>query len=189
MTKKIYLAGPDVFLPNARAQLMKKADLVRAAGFIALSPGDLEIPPQPTKHGFGLAISAVDEQMMLDADGVIANLTPFRGICADPGTVFELGFMCALNKTVYGYTNVSQNHYQRTIGFYNGDVSTDENGQTRGSDGLSLENFEMAENLMLDGGIERRGGVFVVHNAAPEELYTDLTGFIACLDLIKQKWA
>jgi nucleoside 2-deoxyribosyltransferase len=189
MTKKIYLAGPDVFLPDARVQLGKKADLVRAAGFIPLSPGDLDIPPQSTKHAFGLAISAVDEQMMLVADGVIANLTPFRGICADPGTVFELGFMCALGKTVYGYTNVSQNHYQRTVGFYNGNVATDEAGQTRGSDGLSLENFEMAENLMLDGGIERRGGVFVVHNARPEELYTDLTGFIDCLERIKQKWA
>ncbi len=45
--------------------------------------------------------------MMLEADGIIANLTPWRGVSADVGTVYELGFMCALNKAAYAYTNVA----------------------------------------------------------------------------------
>jgi nucleoside 2-deoxyribosyltransferase len=187
MSKKVYLAGPEVFLPNAREQLDRKAALARAAGFIPLSPGDLDIPPQPTKREFGCAISEIDEQMMLDADAVIANLTPFRGIAADVGTVFELGFMCALGKSVFGYTNISASHYERTIGYYKGAITTDAEGHTRGNDGMSLENFDMAENLMLDGGIIRRGGTFVVGNAAPNEIYTDTAAFEKCLKLLAEK--
>ena len=86
---KIYVAGPEVFLPNAREIMDRKVELCRSYGFQAICPGDLEIPPQPTKKAFGLAISTVDEDMMNRADGVIANLTPFRGISADVGTCYE----------------------------------------------------------------------------------------------------
>ena len=95
---KLYLAGPEVFLPDARAVLDAKAALTRAYGFEPICPGDLTIPPAPTKHQFGLNISEIDEGFMNRADGVIANLTPFRGIAADPGTVFELGYMCGAGK-------------------------------------------------------------------------------------------
>jgi len=114
MTKKIYLAGPEVFLSNARDMLDAKAQLARDAGFTPLSPGDLEIPPADTKTGHGCNINAIDEHMMLEADAVIANLTPFRGIAADVGTSFELGFMCALGKPVFAYTNMAKNHFTRS---------------------------------------------------------------------------
>ena len=45
----------------------------------------------------------------------------------------------------------------------------------------------MIENLMLDGGVERRGGHVAIHAAEPEALYTDLTGFIACLEALAAK--
>ena len=83
---RVYLAGPEVFLPDARAVLDAKAALTRTYGFEPICPGDLTIPPAPTKHQFGLNISEIDESFMNRADGVIANLTPFRGIAADPGT-------------------------------------------------------------------------------------------------------
>ena len=187
MPLKIYLAGPEVFLANAREQLDLKAAITRAAGFIPLSPGDLDIPPQPTKQAFGCAISQVNEGMMFEADVIIANLTPFRGIAADVGTVYELGFMCALDKHVFGYTNVATGHYDRTKDYYNGDIHPDTGGQMRGTDGLSLENFDMNENLMLDGGIIRRGGTFVTGNAPSDALYTDTKAFEECLRLLAEK--
>ena len=187
MSKKIYLAGPEVFLPNAREILDRKAALTRAAGFLPISPGDLDIPPADTKKGFGFAISAVDEQMMLSADAIIANLTPFRGIAADTGTSFELGFMCALGKAAFAYTNVAANHYSRVLAYYDGAVAKGEDGHKRGPDGLSVEDFEMIDNLMLHGGIERRGGAVVVGNADPAALYTDLTAFEACLAIAVEK--
>ncbi|POO56027.1 nucleoside 2-deoxyribosyltransferase [Agrobacterium rosae] len=181
MPVKIYLAGPEVFLSNAREMLDAKAALAREAGFIPLSPGDLEIPPADTKIGHGCNINAVDEQMMIEADAVIANLTPFRGIAADTGTSFELGFMCALGKPVFAYTNVAANHFTRIVGYNGGVANQDETGRYRGADGLSIENFDMADNLMLHGGIIRRGGIVVVGNAPADAIYTDLVAFKECL--------
>ena len=51
----------------------------------------------------------------------------------------------------------------------------------RGPDGHSLEDFDMIENLMLHGGVTRRGGPVVVHPADPDTLWTDLTAFEECL--------
>ena len=181
MPLKLYIAGPEVFLPNAREVMKAKAALCRQYGFEALCPGDLDIPPADTKKGFGLSISRVDEQMMNDADGVIANLTPFRGIAADVGTCFELGYMCAQGKMVAAYTNVALGHYERTLKYYDGQITQDAAGYKRGPDGLSLEDFEMIDNLMMHGGVERRGGHIAVHAAASEALYTDLTAFEECL--------
>ena len=187
MTKKIYLAGPEVFLPNAREMLDLKASLARDAGFIPLSPGDLQIPPAETRVGHGCNINAVDERMMLEADAVIANLTPFRGIAADTGTSYELGFMCALGKPVFAYTNVAANHFTRIKAHYGGVATLDETGRYRGPDGLSIENFDMVDNLMLHGGILRRGGVIIVGDAPQEALYTDLDAYRRCLAAAAEK--
>jgi nucleoside 2-deoxyribosyltransferase len=43
--------------------------------------------------------------MMDEADAIIANLTPFRGPGADPGTAYELGAMAARRKFCLGYSN------------------------------------------------------------------------------------
>jgi nucleoside 2-deoxyribosyltransferase len=185
---KVYLAGPEVFLPNAREMLDRKAALARAAGFVPLSPGDPNVPPSRTVRDQGLAISAVDEQMMYEADGVIANLTPYRGISTDVGTAYEVGFMCALGKAVYAYTNVARGHLQRQIDYYGGRYTTDASGHFRGSDGLTVDNFDMMDNLMLPGGIERRGGVVVIGNAPPESVDTDTTAFEECLRIMAKKY-
>lgn len=187
MTLKLYLAGPEVFLPNARDILDAKAALTRAHGFEPICPGDIFIEPAPTRHEFGLKISAVDEGMMNRADGVIANLTPFRGIAADVGTAFELGYMCAQGKLVAAYTNVTANHYARTSGFYGGEVREGADGRKRGPDGMSLEDFDMIENLMLHGGIERRGGHIAIHAAPADALYTDLAAFEQCLAVLASR--
>ncbi|MDR3476294.1 MAG: nucleoside 2-deoxyribosyltransferase [Devosia sp.] len=174
---RVYLAGPEVFLPNAREQLDAKIELTRAAGLIPVSPGDLEIPQTPTKKQKGHTISGIDEQLMRSADAIIANLTPFRGISADTGTCYELGFMCALGKAAYAYTNMSADHHARAVAHYAGHVAPDAHGRLRGSDGMAVEDFDMIDNLMMHGGIERRGGVVVVGNAPVGALYTDLTAF------------
>lgn len=189
MALKIYVAGPEVFLPDARAVLDRKAAMVRQAGFIPLCPGDLEIPPQPSKRLFGHAINEVDERMMLEADAIIANLTPFRGIAADTGTAYELGFMAALGKIVMAYTNIAANHHDRILSYYAGQVTKADDGHLRGPDGLSVEDFDMADNLMLQGGVERRGGQVIIGHAPADNLIGDVTAFAECLAILKARKA
>ena len=177
MSVRVYLAGPEVFLANAREQLDKKIALTRAAGLIPVSPGDLAIPDTPTKREKGHAISQIDEGFMLSADAIIANLTPYRGQNADTGTCYELGFMCALGKAAFGYTNVAAGHYERQHRHYAGAITPGADGRLRGSDGMLIEDVDMIDNLMMHGGIERRGGVVVVGNAPADAIYTDLAAF------------
>jgi nucleoside 2-deoxyribosyltransferase len=185
---KVYLAGPEVFLPNAREQLDRKIALTKAAGLIPVSPGDFVIPPQPTRRQFGHAISEIDEKMMDSADAIIANLTPYHGVSADVGTCYELGYMCAQGKLAYAYTNVAADMKTRTVVHYDGEVFTDANGRLRGRrTGLSVEDVDMIDNLMMQGGIERRGGQVVIHDAPPDQLYTDTTAFEGCLKLLAER--
>jgi len=188
LSVKVYLAGPEVFLPNAREQLDRKIALTRAAGLIPVSPGDFVIPPQPTRRQFGHAISEIDEKMMDSADAIIANLTPYHGVSADVGTCYELGYMCAQGKLAYAYTNVAADMKTRTVAHYDGEVFTDANGRLRGRrTGLSVEDVDMIDNLMMQGGIERRGGQVVIHDAPPDQLYTDTTAFEGCLKLLAER--
>jgi nucleoside 2-deoxyribosyltransferase len=183
MSIKVYLAGPEVFLPNAREILDRKIALTREAGLIPVSPGDLAIPETPTKKAKGLAISAIDERLMRESGAIIANLTPFRGMHADTGTCYELGFMCALGHPAFAYTNVAAGHYRRSSDYYDGVVVHDELGRPRGPDGLAVEDFDMIDNLMMHGGVENRGGTVVIGNAALEEIYTDMAAFKQCLEI------
>ena len=65
---KVYLAGPEVFLPNARAILDEKIAVTKEYGFVPVSPGDLEIPASIKGQEKGFAISKVNERLMLSAD-------------------------------------------------------------------------------------------------------------------------
>lgn len=178
---KVYLAGPEVFLPNAREVLDRKIALTRRYGFIPISPGDLEVPATDTKRSKGLAISSINERLMLGSDMIIANLTPFRGVAADVGTAFELGFMCARGCPAYAFSNTVSDHFARVARHYDGQIRSDTENRPRGPDGLAVEDFDMVDNLMLDGGIEVRGGVIVTREVEAAELFLDHQGFEECL--------
>jgi nucleoside 2-deoxyribosyltransferase len=186
MSLKLYLAGPEVFMPNARELLDQKAFIAREEGFIPLSPGDLSPPKSESRFETAVAISRINERMMREADVLVANLTPFRGLAADVGTSFEVGYMCALGKLTYGYSNVAKSHFERVSDYYGGAVVLGEDGRHRGPDGISLEDFEMSDNLMLDGGLATYGGGFYApsETVAPEALYTDMTAYRKTLRLI-----
>jgi nucleoside 2-deoxyribosyltransferase len=187
MPKSVYLAGPEVFLANAREVLDAKIALTREAGLIPVSPGDLEFPHTDTKWELGLAISAIDEKLMHSADAIIANLTPFRGIAADTGTCFELGFMCAQGKPAFAYTNVRADHGERTKAHYAGLWSVDATGRARGPDGLMIEDMGFVDNLMMHGGVLNRGGVVVVGDAPKGAELTDLTAFKEVLKIAAER--
>ena len=75
--------------------------------------------------------------MLMDGcDAIIANLTPYRGIAADTGTCFELGYMSAQGKPAFAYTNEPKNHHDRCWIFMTAGVRRDDKGLLRGPDGL-----------------------------------------------------
>ena len=155
---KIYLAGPDVFLPNAKEIGQAKKNLCDKYGFEGLFPLDNEInfDLYPTMWDTGMAIYDANHKMIEQASIVFANLTPFRGVSADPGTIEEVGEGVGLRKLVCGYSN-------------NGKLFS-ERMKTLPDDGMTKEAFEMPDNLMIPGGIQRSGGFFLYRDEPFESL-------------------
>ena len=54
-------------------------------------------------------------------------------------------------------------------------------GRMAGPDGISIEDFDMADNLMLDGGVLRREGRLVQREVPEADRLTDLQAFKECL--------
>jgi nucleoside 2-deoxyribosyltransferase len=187
-THKVYIAGPEVFLSNGFDQMRIKGEMALAAGFFPSTMAENDLDPSgASAFEFGCQISAANEKMMREADFCIANLTPFRGISADIGTGYEVGFMIALGKPVFGHTNTSKLYYDRLLeDYYGGKVEKDAHGVLRGADGLMIEDHGMVDNLMFDGGIAAIGGQLVRRDVAPDQVLTDLGAYQQCLKLARE---
>jgi nucleoside 2-deoxyribosyltransferase len=136
---KLYLAGPEVFLPEAIEIGRIKKDLCARYGIEGLYPFDNEVSPRPGEAVDRLIYRA-NIAMIRDADGGIFNLTPFRGPSADVGTVFELGFLSALGKAAFGYTNRTEDLLARVRTSF--EVRRDPAGQAwRDPSLMSIEDF------------------------------------------------
>ena len=181
--KSIYLAGPEVFLPEPIEVGRRKCAVAERHGFAGLYPLDAQLELAGlTKLQQAQKISAGNEGLMRQADILVANLTPFRGVSMDSGTAFEVGFMRALQRPVFGYTNVLPDYAARARAF-----------QARGipaGDGdrhdLEIEDFDGAENLMMTAAIEASGGAVIRTAVATGREIEDLQGFEACLMQVKQ---
>lgn len=157
----IYLAGPEVFHPEAHAIGAAKRALCAAHGFHGLFP----LAENEAATDDAVAIYLRNLARMHAADAVIANLTPFRGPSADPGTVFELGWMIGRGKRALGYTNDLRDLAPRVA-----------------PDGMAVEQFGLADNLMIACGLGEGG--FPLLRVAGTDPWRDLTGFEQCLLLL-----
>jgi nucleoside 2-deoxyribosyltransferase len=176
---RIYLAGPEVFLPEARALGEAKARLAAAAGFEGLFPLDTSLVLDGLSNaGKAAAIYRADVDLMGRCELAIANLTPFRGVSMDPGTAFEVGYMRALNKPVLGYTNVAASYRERANA-YRG-LRRELPDADRAD--ASVEDFDLAENLMIEVAIIESGGSVVRCAVPPGREMADLAGFARCLE-------
>jgi nucleoside 2-deoxyribosyltransferase len=175
---RIYLAGPDVFLPDplARAEILKA--ICARHGVQGVSPMDAlrEEPGEWAMLSEARRIALRNEAHIRACDALIANLTPFRGPSADVGTVFEIGFMRALGRPVFGWSNDSRPFAMRT---------RDEGGlgaaATHDARGLLIEDFGLVDNLMIDGAITASGGVLIRADSPVAAWWEDLAAFEACV--------
>ncbi|GAB2044941.1 nucleoside 2-deoxyribosyltransferase [Agathobaculum sp. TL06] len=137
--KKIYLAGFDVFAPDARQRGAKMKMMCAEKGFAGLYPFDNEA--DNAQDIFAGNCGLIDQ-----ADIVIANLNPFRGAEPDSGTCFEVGYAHAKGKQIYGYVS-------------DGRAMREKIGE-KDVEGFAVENFGLPLNLMLCGAARIVAGDF-----------------------------
>jgi nucleoside 2-deoxyribosyltransferase len=179
---KIYLAGPDVFLPDAFEIGRRKIELCGRHGLTGLYPLDNSI--DAAAEDASLRIFRGNETMMMAADATIANLTPFRGPSADAGTVYELGYMAGRGKLCLGYSNDPSSYADRVRQF-TGVVSRD--GRLVDATGLTVEDFGLSDNLMMVHALDLHGAALVTPNRAPADIWHDLACFEVCVRMAAER--
>ncbi len=180
---RVYLAGPDVFLPDPQARAAELKAICARHGMVGVSPLDAlaDEPNEWARLGEARRIALRNEAHIRSCDLLIANLTPFRGPSADVGTVFELGFMRALGRPVYGWSNVASGFSERTRQF-TGAAGRRDGDDWRDGDDMLIEAFGLTDNLMLDGAIWSSGGALFTADVAPAARWTDLAAFVQCAE-------
>ncbi len=154
---RIYLAGPDVFRPHAQVYAQLLQSLCIEHGLDGVFPTDDPLAfglrsvsaygeicrmagrDEPTMAEF---IRAKCIQHLRECDGVVANITPFRGINADDGTALEIGFMEALGKPCRAYSSMAQTTY---LSRYKRSTVKDD---------WAVEDYKLTANLMLVAGVK-----------------------------------
>lgn len=136
---RIYLAGPDVFRPDAIERGARLKRLCAEHGLEGLYPLDNRLPPGLTPAAAARWILEANIALLRSADAVLANLEPFRGLEPDSGTVFEVGMAVALGKPVWACFDPA------------GDLRAQVPHGADGRDarGWLVEDFGLPRNLML----------------------------------------
>jgi nucleoside 2-deoxyribosyltransferase len=181
---RIYLAGPEVFFPDPIAAGAEKKRLCAEAGFEGVYPLDnvIEGAEHISPQELARRISHGNERLMRSCDLLIANCTPFRSVSMDVGTAFEIGFMRALGRPVLGYSNTPVDYAAR-VGRVAEAARTAWDAESHAAD---IEDFGLAENLMIAVAIEDASGAFITHEVPPDRMLSDLTGFRRCLELARR---
>jgi nucleoside 2-deoxyribosyltransferase len=179
---KIYLAGPDVFLPDALQIGRQKAAICAHHRLSGVYPLDSSVDLASAEAS--LAIFRGNEAMMDACEAIIANLTPFRGPGADAGTVYELGYMAGTGKLCLGYSNDPAPYAERARRFTT--VSA-EGGRLVDSEGLTVEDFGLADNLMMIHALELHGCPLVMPREKPADVWHELAAFEVCVRLAAEQ--
>lgn len=186
---KLYLAGPEVFLPDPLAEAAKQRALCEQYGFTPLHPVDngpaygeqsvaaltrLYAASRLYRTDVQPAFLALPSEAMRcamkiylgnikhvrECDIVIANCNALRGALVDDGTAYELGLGNGLGKPTYGYIETALPAVQNVLKRYPCTIQAD--GIPIDQDGyLVIDDFGTAINLMLECGMLLSGGRLV----------------------------
>jgi len=186
---KLYLAGPEVFLPNALAYAEQQRALCEQYGFTPLHPvdngptvGEQSVEAltrlyeavklfrmAPLRYLMALPSEDMRCAMKIylgniayvrSCDVVVANCNAFRGALVDDGTAYELGLGNGLGKPTYGYIDTALPTVQNILQRYPCTIPAD--GVPIDQDGyLVIDDFGTAINLMLECGMLLGGGRLV----------------------------
>ena len=140
---RVYLAGFDVFRPDARAFGERLRAACAEYGFEGLFPLDGEPPADLEGPRKAAWIYRANLDALRAADIVMANVDDFRGPGEpDSGTAFEIGFAAALGKEIWAYTTDAGTLLER--------VPSKPVAQGRLCErGFLVEDFGLPKNLMI----------------------------------------
>jgi nucleoside 2-deoxyribosyltransferase len=144
-TRSIYLAGPDVFRPDAAEHGRRLVALCAELGFAGIFPLEPSLPDLPTPQDVARHIYQANIAHIERCDAVLANLDFFRGPEPDSGTCFEVGYAVARGKPVVGYVPEEGSFAQRIRARHPHAVG----GGSLDAAGWHLEEFSLPLNLML----------------------------------------
>ena len=167
----VYLAGPEVFLPEPVAAGVEKKARIAAISrandwpfeLVGLYPLDNGIPDLEPDFDTGMRIYHANIDLMNRAYAVAANMVRFRGPSMDVGTAFEMGYMRGLGKPVFAYydavpfygreerpgTYIERVRNYCSVSTHDGRVD---------ADGHAIDDFQMADNLMMVGALGSGAG-------------------------------
>lgn len=178
--ERVFLSGPDLFMPDGPDLLAAKRDACREAGREGVHADD-EAARGTAGELRARAAYADAVSRLRTCQAVIVNLTPWRGPHPDPGTAFEAGFAAGLGLPVFAYLNVADeaeaDHRDRVAAVHG--AALDEEGAWRDPDGGLIEDLGLPEGAML--WAEARSFFVVV---TPDPL-GDVTGVEFCLEAMK----
>ena len=142
----LYLAGPDVFRPDAAEHGRRLVALCAEFGFSAVFPLSASLPTGLSPRALARHIYEANIAHIARCDAVLANLDFFRGPEPDSGTCFEVGYAVAKGKPVFGYIPEHGSFAERI---------RERHPRAIGPDGVldvhgwSIEEFGLPLNLML----------------------------------------
>jgi nucleoside 2-deoxyribosyltransferase len=178
LTIQAYLAGPDVFLPDALEHAKRKVAICARHGIIGRPPLNEDIDALhalPDEQAWKI-IFHKDVAMMESCDIIIANLTPFRGPSADSGTLIEVGWFLGRGRPIFGYSNSAvpfADRSRRHAAAVPDPIA-----------GLAVEGFGLPDNLMIPGAVLTGGGhPIVLPDPGPDHAFDALEIFERCVAL------
>lgn len=144
MTNKIFIAIPKI-ISTVAIEAMRKE--VSEAGFTAIFAVDVLLQMEAGSSSI-ITFNALCEAMQR-CTVLIANLTPCLGVEPDSDVIFQLGYMAALGKPVFSFTNDPRTLYER-VREWNGAEFTERLGNKQGEttllfkydrNGMRIENM------------------------------------------------
>lgn len=145
MNKLIYLAGPEIFLENAEHINEYKRKICKKYNLKGLIPTD-NVNLSDSNKNLDTDIFNHCIKHIESADLFLANITPFRGISADCGTSFEIGYAYAKNKNIFYYSNNKESLLNRASKKLNLRKSKN---MYFDEESCFIEDFNEPENLMI----------------------------------------
>lgn len=152
--KKVYLAGPDVFFPQASEHFDKLEAACLKFGLQGVRPSDGDLSAHPAAFTSGAeaarGVYLANVALIRSCDAVLANLQPFRNdFEPDSGTAFEVGFASALGLPVVSLVPSLRPVEERVIQACGLSYRTAQGAGYDARFGMLIEEFGQPLNLML----------------------------------------